>query len=215
MDWGRRAVARAYAASASAYTGAFGDEFVTKEFDRVVVERFLDSVAPGSRVLDGGCGPGQFAVLAAEHGLVPLGVDVTFEMLSIAKERLVATGLVESGLVCADLCDLPFADAAFEGVACWFSVHNLPRDLLPHSLVEARRILTTGGQLLLATHEGAAEEFFTDEAGESFSFTYYAGEELAALLVDAGFTSVETTVRAPMAGEHQVPKLFASAIANA
>ena len=203
MDWGRRAVARAYAAGASAYAERFGDQFVTNEFDRGVVERFLAGVAPGSLVLDGGCGPGQLGVLAAEHGLTPIGVDVTFEMLQIARDRVAAPLLA-----CADLCDLPFADASFGAAVCWFSIHNLPRDLLPRLLANSRRVLTTGGQLLLATHEGTTEEQVTDAAGETFSFTYYGSEELAALVVGAGFTSVETIVREPLADEHQVRKLF-------
>jgi len=210
VDWGRRAVARAYAASAATYAERFGDEFVTNEFDLGVAGHFLEHLPEGSRVLDGGCGPGQFAAVAAEQGFTPVGIDITLEMLQVARQRL-TTPL----LACADLCDLPFKDASFGAMVCWFSIHNLPRELLPLLLVEARRILTEGGQLLLGTHEGTSEEKFTDEVGESFSFTYYDSDELASLLSRAGFTAVETTVRAPFSGEHQVQKLFATALANA
>lgn len=207
MDWGRRAVARAYAASASGYAERFGDEFVTNDFDRDVLRRFLEPLLRESTVLDGGCGPGQIAKVVEERGLHAVGVDITMDMLSIARNRLAAPHVA-----CGDLCELPFPGAVFDAVVCWFSVHNLPRQLMPALLAEVRRVLIIGGRVLFATHEGSTEERFTDDAGETFAFTYYRDVELAGLLEDAGFASVVAEVRQPFDGEHQVQKLFASAI---
>jgi SAM-dependent methyltransferase len=159
-------VARAYAAGASGYAERFGDEFVTNDFDRDVLHRFLEPVVPGSMVLDGGCGPGQFATVAEEGGLQAVGVDITMEMLLIARDRLATPQFV-----CGDLRELPFQGAVFDAAVCWFSVHNLPRKLMPALLAEVRRVLIVGGRFLVATHEGGAEERFTDDVGETFVFT--------------------------------------------
>lgn len=209
MDWGRRAVARAYAASADSYTDRFADEFSTNASDRALIRSVLEPLTPGSTVLDGGCGPAQLSALAVELGLTPIAVDIAVEMLSVARRRL-----AEPLLACADLLHLPFRSASFDAVVCWFSVHNLPRDLLPSLLGDVRRVLSSGGRVLLGTHEGTATDQFTDEFGESFCFTYYEGVELAQLLEGAGFTSVRTDKRPPLGGEHQVQKLFASAVAS-
>jgi len=209
VDWGRRAVARAYAAAAAEYTARFADEF-SNVFDSDILQRFFSPLAVGSTVLDGGCGPGQLAAAAEAQGLNTVGADITIDMLAAARDRL-----YRPRLVCADFCELPFSDAAFDAAVCWFSVHNLPRSVTAGLVAELRRVLVVGGSVLIATHEGDAEDWFTDDHGETFAFTYYRDTELAGLLADAGFTSVATDTREPLENEHQVKKLFASAVSTA
>ena len=70
--------------------------------------------------MDVGCGTGRFAALLAErYGCKVWGVDVSAEMLAVARER-VPSGV---GLKLGAAEDLPFRDGWFEGVMMTLVVH--------------------------------------------------------------------------------------------
>ncbi|MHA2425170.1 MAG: methyltransferase domain-containing protein [Candidatus Thorarchaeota archaeon] len=65
-----------------------------KAFDAVlegrasqVRERIIDLVKPGMRVLDLGCGPGQFAIEASKKGASVVGIDANRNMIAVAQSR--------------------------------------------------------------------------------------------------------------------------------
>lgn len=101
----------------------------------------------GRRVLDVGCGTGRLAALLAErHGCKVWGVDVSAEMLAVARER-VPRGV---GLKLAPAEDLPFRDATFERAVLTLVVHHLDR---PRAFGEIARVLEPGGRLALLTFD--------------------------------------------------------------
>ncbi len=55
-----------------------------------IKERILALVEPSMRILDLGCGPGQFAIEASEKGAVVVGVDSNRNMIELAKIRAAA-----------------------------------------------------------------------------------------------------------------------------
>ena len=52
------------------------------------------SIAPGQRLLDVGCGSGQTAIPAARQGLHVTGIDIAENLVSHARHRARAEGLV-------------------------------------------------------------------------------------------------------------------------
>jgi ubiquinone/menaquinone biosynthesis C-methylase UbiE len=101
----------------------------------------------GRRVLDVGCGTGRLAALLAERHLCRVwGVDVSPEMLAVARER-VPRGV---GLKLARAEDLPFRDATFERAAMTLVVHHLDR---PRAFTELLRVLAPDGRLALLTFD--------------------------------------------------------------
>jgi ubiquinone/menaquinone biosynthesis C-methylase UbiE len=98
-------------------------------------------------VLDVGCGTGRLAALLAErHGCKVWGVDVSAEMLAVARER-VPRGV---GLKRAAAESLPFRDGTFERAVMTLVVHHLDR---PRAFVELARVLEPGGRLALLTFD--------------------------------------------------------------
>ena len=109
----------------------------------------LGRVARGARVLDVGCGAGEFATALREAGAVPVGVDVAREALRRAAERDPALDL----RLWAHGEPLPAEDASFD-VAWAGEVLEHVVDLAPW-LSEVRRVLRPGGELLVSTpHHG-------------------------------------------------------------
>jgi SAM-dependent methyltransferase len=97
--------------------------------------------AAGERVLDVGCGGGQFLAYAAAQGLAPVGVDISREALRRARARGVAP------LVLAQGERLPFPDGAFRAVAC---LGNLEHFLDPAAGArELRRVLASDGRAVV------------------------------------------------------------------
>lgn len=120
----------------------------------------------GRRVLDAGCGGGRTSAWLVEAGAEVVGIDVSPELLRLARERLPA-----ASFVLADLAEpLPFADSSFDLVVSSLVMHYL-RDWEP-PLRELRRVLRPDGVLVLSTHHPAMD---AELAG---SVDYFATELL-------------------------------------
>lgn len=93
-------------------------------------------------VLDVACGTGDMVLELLKQGADVTGVDLSEEMLAIAKRK------VESGKwKVADAEQLPFGDASFDAVTCAFGVRNFVH--LEQGLNEMLRVLKPGGQLVI------------------------------------------------------------------
>lgn len=100
-------------------------------------------MTPGQRVLDLGCGLGDFAAVLAERGEDVVGADVSEAALRLARSRHPGLELVRCGE------ELPFADETFDVVWAGEVLEHVQDGL--GLLAEVRRILPPGGRLLLST----------------------------------------------------------------
>jgi len=107
--------------------------------------RVLDELAVGSgtRMLDVACGSGYAAGMAAERGAEVIGIDITPELLAIARERLPGAEFHDSGM---DV--LPFAAESFDAVTA-FSALQFAEDPAA-AVAEAYRVLRPGGVIGVA-----------------------------------------------------------------
>lgn len=80
------------------------------------------------------------------------GVDLSPEMLALATEHAAELGR-EADLREGDAAHLPFPDASFDTVVCALSLCSIPDP--QGAVVEMRRVLAPGGQLLLLDHVGS------------------------------------------------------------
>ena len=116
------------------------------EKDAEVFYRRL-GVAPGSRLLDVGCGAGQLALIAARSGAKVTGCDISTNWLEKARERAAAEGLsvdFEEG----DAEELPYADGQFDAVVSLIGAMFAPRPQLVAA--ELTRVCRPGGLIAMA-----------------------------------------------------------------
>ena len=108
-------------------------------------------VQTGDRALDVGCGPGYFARMLAE-AVGPdgsaVGIDAAPEMVEYAsrKARRLSNCRFQAGTAEA----LPFPDASFDVVVSSLVMHHLPDEVRLQAVGEMKRVLRSGGTLLLA-----------------------------------------------------------------
>jgi SAM-dependent methyltransferase len=117
------------------------------------------ALGPGQRVLDVATGTGNVALPAAAAGADVVGLDLTPELLAVARARAAEHGLAIDWVE-GDAEALPFEDAAFDRVLSVFGVQFAPR----HELVarELARVCRPGGRIGLVnwTPQGQVGQLF-------------------------------------------------------
>ncbi len=116
-------------------------------------------VAPGTRMLDVGCGAGQIAIPAARSGVHVTGVDIAANLVEQARARARVEGL-EVRFDEGDAESLPYAAASFDLVVSLIGAMFAPR---PEQVAaELVRVCRPGGRIVMAnwTPEGFVGQIF-------------------------------------------------------
>jgi 2-polyprenyl-3-methyl-5-hydroxy-6-metoxy-1,4-benzoquinol methylase len=168
----------------------------------------LAHVDPGMRVLDVGCGEGVFAAELARAGAQVVGIDAAEEPLRRARARHPQLDL---RLVDGE-GDWPLPDAGFDVVWAGEVIEHVADTAA--WLSEVRRVLRSGGALLLSTPalgrltllrmalSRRAFEVRFDPRGEHLR--HYASGTLRGLLEDFGFHDVQVRSAGGVPGGRRV-----------
>jgi ubiquinone/menaquinone biosynthesis C-methylase UbiE len=152
------------------------------------------SIAPGDRILDVACGPGNFTrgfAAAAGDGLV-IGIDASGPMLDVAVRD---TDRANAAYVRGDACELPFRDGSFDAVCCFAALYLIEEPL--RALAEIVRVLAPGGRvaLLASCNRGPLPVRWTNPLLRGLSGVRIFGRnELTRALAGAGMVEIEQQV---------------------
>jgi len=150
---------------------AAGFHFLTPFNDAVCAAlgygaRFRDGLvhdlapAPGERILDIGCGTGVLAARIASRvpgaRVVGIDPDARAQRLTARRARAAVAGVSHC---VAPGERLPFADSSFDRIVSSLALHHVPDAAKARVLQEARRVLSSGGTLLLADFDTALSRF--------------------------------------------------------
>ncbi len=187
-------VAAAYDGVAEVYAELFADLLDRQPLERALLSAFADLTRPlPGPVADLGCGPGYATAHLHRSGLDVFGVDLSPEMIAIAR-RSHPQLRFEVGTMTT--LDLP--DGILSGALCRYSLIHTPPADIPAILAEIRRVLAPGGHLLLgflATDEPAAGVHTYDHR---VTGAYrWPPDDLAELARQAGLVEVAQLTRAP------------------
>jgi 2-polyprenyl-3-methyl-5-hydroxy-6-metoxy-1,4-benzoquinol methylase len=186
----------------------------SEPLDLALRSRFLlDHVRAGERVLDVGCGEGRFASELARAGTEVVGIDVAAEPLRRARLRHPELDLRQ---VQAE-GEWPLPDASFDAVWAGEVIEHVTDTA--GWLSEVRRVLRSGGSLLLSTPDhGRLEMLWWVLAPRTFEahfdpradhLRFYTRRTLIELLEDFGFQDVQVRAAGGPPGARR--RLLASA----
>ncbi len=123
----------------------FADAFT---YGRAKVDRLLDecfkALQPGARILDVGCGTGEYIHRANALGFSASGIEPAEAMRKAAIERNPSSIILDGTAT-----ELPFPDGTFDLVICIEVLRYLHRTDIRQALREMRRILKPGGTMFL------------------------------------------------------------------
>ena len=107
--------------------------------EEAVFLRLLNNVPEGGTVLDVPAGTGRYVDHLLSRGFVVGGVDVSPQMLEIARQRI-GNNPNLLFLKVADAVELPFREREFSGVTCMRLYHRTPPEIRRKMLAEVRRV---------------------------------------------------------------------------
>ena len=140
-----------------------------------------------ARVLDAGCGMGEWVVFMSKKGLHPCGLDFSGEMISFLKlkhpEQEWKQGIVQ---------DMPFPSDSFDAVIAWGVIEH-DESGPQKALKEFHRILKVGGRLFVTVPIGSPAQRqssalqFNKPGNETFFQYFMTPDELKDFIYQAGF----------------------------
>lgn len=199
-----RTTRESYDRIAEGYAARFYDELDAMVLERALLAAFAEQVPPGAPVLDVGCGPGRTTALLAERGVAVTGLDLSPEMVRLARERH-----PDLTFTLGSMTNLPVADGSLGGLLAFYSLIHVPTPVVPRVLREWRRALRPGAPVAIAFQVGDQVRQVHEHDGHEVDLAFHRRhpEQVAQLLAEADFTLWSTTVQpAPEPG--QTPHAF-------
>lgn len=147
-----KSITKYFTDSADYYQNLYGESLIAKRFRsfemkwrKSAVLEMLDTFIPGKRlrVLDVGCGTGNYLKSVLNRGHKAFGMDITMEMAAKASETAQACWIDGKPILLGDIHHIPFPDNSFDAVLCVGVLQYLPGDLA--AIKEISRVVRQGG----------------------------------------------------------------------
>jgi len=176
---------RGYNLAAQKYHDLFHNEMTEKEYDRKLLDAFAAKLPKGAAICDAGCGPSaHVGRYLFDKGLRVVGVDVADRCVELA--RAYNPGMDIERM---DMAHLAFPADFFDGILSYYSIIHTPKAFLGRIFGEFRRILKSGGYLLVTVKAGTGEGYRNELLGiaTEIYMALFTEEEIAHYFERAGF----------------------------
>lgn len=192
-----KATRSSYDVVAPTYLTLFGSELEGKPLDRALLAAFAEIILDrlgGGPVADIGCGPGHITSHLVEMGLDAMGIDLSEEMVGLARHTYPAVEFRQGSMTAVEL-----SDKSLTAIVAFYSIIHIPDSHLPLVFAEFHRVLRPGGVLLLAFQAGDEERHLVEWHGHPVDMHAYLRqpETVARSLEEAGLAVTLQLVRSP------------------
>jgi SAM-dependent methyltransferase len=187
-------VRKAYDELAEEYARHLFNELRDKPLDRHLLDRLAQQVRERGKVCDLGCGPGQVARYLSEQGVDVFGIDLSKRMTKIARQLSPDVAFRTDNMF-----SLRLRNGGLAGIAAFYAIVNIPRELLVTAFREMARVLQSQGVLLLSFHIGDKVLHLDELWGKrtSLDFLFFEPSQIRRALETAGFAIDEIVEREP------------------
>ncbi|MCL5795838.1 MAG: class I SAM-dependent methyltransferase [Patescibacteria group bacterium] len=184
-------------------------ESYAKEFSKPseYIEEFLALLPKNAKILDVGCGAGVDAGFMESEGFEIIGIDLSKEMLNIARQKFPQIDFRQQ-----DIREIDFPLNSFDGILASCSLIHIPKKDVPSLLKKFHQILKKDGAIYIALQGGKSEEIFVNEPFKPYEKLFLniiSFDEIRNLLVETGFSIIKHYEREPKSkGELNYTKLY-------
>ena len=122
--------------------------FVFRRSHDVFFENIVQDHA-AQRILDVGCGTGEFAVKLKKQkkDARVFGIDISSDMINIAKAKAKVNANMDIDFRVGDVDHMPYEDNYFDYIACAHSFHHYPHK--KKAMREMSRVLRNNGKVMI------------------------------------------------------------------
>ncbi len=135
------------------------DVIYFNNYERSPRKAVLDAINPDDTVLDLCAGTGANAVRIGKSrpDAKIVGVDLSREMLKIARKKAKKNAVHNIKLYEMDATDMRFKDNCFDKISISLVLHELDVELAEKLILEARRVLKDNGEIIITEWEPSKE----------------------------------------------------------
>ena len=165
----------------------YASQFFDDLSDSPYFDKFLFYLDKGSRVLDIGCGNGNFSKYISDRGFYCEGIDLSSGMLRIARKRVPGIKFLLK-----DMWKLDYQPESFDGLLVAYSLIHIHSDEVVSTLQGFNKLLEPGGIVLLITYKGEPDKVVNEPfmPSEKMFFNFFTKQRLLEFLEKAGFQIV-------------------------
>jgi len=174
--------------------------------DADVEQAILQAAGPGPfrRLVDLGSGTGRMLTLLGPHAQAALGLDLSQQMLNLARNRVTEAGLRGCELRHGDIFATRLPDESADLVVVHQVLHYLADPAA--AVKEAGRIVAGGGKLIIADFAPHGLEFLREQ--HQHRRLGFSEPEMARWLAEAGLSKVRVTALPPARKEGLTVKIW-------
>jgi len=168
-------------------TDSYVKQYSEDSSDKPHVDMFASKLHSGGEVLDIGCGAGQNACHLAKKGFRVTGVDLSKNMLAIAKKTYPDSSFIEM-----DMRNIKFPTGRFDGILSSYSlIHVMDADVTD-VLKSCFQILKANGWIAIFAQQGEIDHYVDEPfaPGKKTFFNFFTPKRITRYLKEAGFSSI-------------------------
>ncbi len=126
---------------------------------RKVLLKLFRQLKVGSRILDIGCGVGRWSFQLAGRGMNVIGVDISSEMIKVAKEQARKEKIDNAGFLVSKAHEINFPANSFDGVLAITVLQHILDEKQRHSAVDKMVKATKKGGKFFILEKVVPEKF--------------------------------------------------------
>ena len=177
-------------------------DYESSEYGRFVSSWLASRLAPGSAVLDLGCGCGVPVSLVLSGDRKVTEIDISPVQIERAR-RLVP----DAEFICSDMTEAGFEPASFDAIVAFYSIIHIPLEEQPALLADISRWLRPSGYLLASVGHGAwtgTEPDWCDIEGATMYWSHADAATYRQWLMENGLSIIEEEFLPEGTGGHTI-----------
>lgn len=162
----------------------WSNEWLNEKNNTGLIEKFCNCFSSVGttkpRILDAGCGMGYDSKIASEHGANVVGIDLSENMINIAKQNV-----KNCKFFVGDITEKFTSLGKFDGIMCISTIMHIDAVNMRKTFQNMAQVLKKGGLLLVSSFDGEGKNFEKSVVsidGETYdkNFNNYSAPELCA-----------------------------------